>query len=105
MQDTLATMTTSRRGGGGGGGGGGRGARARVVREELAELVAELGGERLVVGDHEGRLLYLLDDPGHRGRLPRARSAEEGLVAVARPDGCGERRDRLRLGARGPVGG
>ena len=25
----------------------------RVVREELAELVAELRGERLVVGDHE----------------------------------------------------
>ena len=26
-----------------------------VVREELPELVAELGGERLVVGDHERR--------------------------------------------------
>ena len=29
----------------------------RVVGEELAELVAELGGERLVVRDHERRAL------------------------------------------------
>ncbi len=29
----------------------------RVVREELAELGVELGGQRLVVGQHEGRLV------------------------------------------------
>ena len=40
-----------------------------VVREELAELVAELRGERLVVGDDQGRAADLLDDPGHRRRL------------------------------------
>ena len=33
----------------------------RVVREELAELGVELGGERLVVGEDERRLLVRLD--------------------------------------------
>ena len=42
----------------------------RVVREELAELVAELRGERLVVGDHEGGTLKPLDRSRHRERLP-----------------------------------
>jgi hypothetical protein len=56
----------------------------RVLREELAKFVAELGGERLVVRDHERRLLYLLDDPGHRGRLSGAGRAQQGLVLVAR---------------------
>ena len=73
----------------------------RVLREELAELVAELRGERLVVGDHERRLLHLLDDPRHRGRLARARRAEQGLIAVPRLMLLGERRDRLRLVAGG----
>ena len=56
-----------------------------VLREELAELVAELRGERLVVRDHERRPLQLLDDPRHRRRLAGARGAEQGLEAVARP--------------------
>ena len=56
----------------------------RVVREELAELVAELRGERLVVRDHERRPLDLLDDPGHRRRLAGAGRAEQRLVALAR---------------------
>ena len=68
-----------------------------VVREELAELVAELGGERLVVGDHERRTLHLLDDPRHRRGLAGAGRAEERLVALARLEPGGERLDRRRL--------
>ena len=57
-----------------------------VLREELAELVAELGRERLVVRDHERRPLHLLDDPGHRRRLAGPRGAEQRLEPVARLD-------------------
>ena len=55
----------------------------RVLGEELAELVAELRRERLVVGDHERRRCSLLDDPRHRRRLAGAGRAEQRLVAVA----------------------
>jgi len=75
----------------------------RVLREELAELVAELSCECLVVGDHERRPLDLLDDPSHRRRLPGARGSEQGLVVVARPQTGGQRLDRLRLVAGGAV--
>ena len=68
-----------------------------VLREELAELVAELRGERLVVRDDQRRPLDLLDDPGHRRRLPGARRAEQGLVALARREGARELLDRVRL--------
>ena len=37
----------------------------RVVGEELPELRAQLGGQRLVVGQHQGGPLHLLDDLGH----------------------------------------
>jgi hypothetical protein len=74
-----------------------------VVGEELAELVAELGSERLVMGDHERRLLDLLDDPGHRRRLAGAGRAEQRLVALAGADAVRQRLDRLRLVARGRI--
>ena len=56
----------------------------RVVREELAELVAELRGERLVVRDHERRPLR----PARSIQaivavLPGAGRAEQRLVALA----------------------
>ena len=54
----------------------------RVVREELPELVAELGGEGLVVGDHQRRALDPLDHPGHRERLSSPGRAEQGLEAL-----------------------
>ena len=41
-----------------------------VVREKAAQLARELGGERLVRGEHEGRALDLLDGPGNRRALP-----------------------------------
>ena len=76
----------------------------RVVREELAELVAELRGERLVVRDHERRPADLLDRPRHRRRLARAGRADQRLVALASAEPFGERRDRRRLVAGRPVG-
>ena len=77
----------------------------RVLREELAELVAELRGERLVVRDHERRALELLHHPGHRRRLARARRAEQRLPAVARAERLRELRDRARLVAGRAIGG
>ena len=69
----------------------------RVVREELAELAAELGRQRLVVGQHERRLLDLLDHEAHRGRLARAGHAQQRLEAVAAADALGELGGGLRL--------
>ena len=69
----------------------------RVAGEELAELVAELRGERLVVRDHERGPLDLLDDPRHRRGLAGAGRPEQRLVLLARAEPVGERRDRLRL--------
>ena len=76
----------------------------RVLGEELPELVAELRGERLVVGDDERRLLHLLDHPRHRGRLAGPGRAEERLVALARAQPFGERGDRGGLVAGRAVG-
>ena len=69
----------------------------RVVREERPELVAQLRGERLVVGDHERRALDALDDAGHRHRLAGARRAEQGRAAVAGGEALGDAVDRARL--------
>ena len=76
-----------------------------VAREERPELVAQLGGQRLVVRDDESRLLDRLDDPGHRHGLAGARGAEERAVAVAGADGLGQLGDGLRLVGRGREGG
>ena len=75
----------------------------RVRGEELAELVAELRGERLVVRDDQRRALQLLDDPRHRRRLAGAGGAEQRLVALARLQALGELLDRLRLVAGGEI--
>ena len=77
----------------------------RVLREELAELVAELRGERLVVRDDERRPLHLLDRERHRRRLARAGHAEQRLEAVAGVDARGQLVARLRLVGDGRVGG
>ena len=60
-----------------------------VVGEELAELVGQLGGQRLVGGEDQGGLLDLLDRPGDGGALARAGDAEERLVALAVADALG----------------
>ena len=64
----------------------------RVVREELAELVAELRRERLVVGDDQRRPADLLDRPRHRRRLAGAGRADQRLVALACLEPLGEHR-------------
>ncbi len=72
----------------------------RVAREVRAELVAELRRERLVVGDHERRLLHRLDRRRHRHRLAGAGRAEQRQRALAGVDP-----DRQRLDRRGLIGG
>ena len=77
----------------------------RVLREELAELVAELRGQRLVVGDHQRGSLDLLDREGHRGRLARAGHAEQRLEAIALLDALSQAVASLGLIGDGAVGG
>ncbi len=54
-----------------------------VVRKELLELAVELGGQRLVVRQHQRRPLHGLDDVGHRERLARAGDAHQHLLLAA----------------------
>ena len=72
-----------------------------VVRQQLAELVGELGGERLVGRHDERRALHLLDEPGGRRRLAGAGGAEQHGVLLPRPDPAREVGDRRRLVAGG----
>ena len=76
-----------------------------VVREELAELVAELRGQRLVVRDDQGRLADLLDRPGDGRRLPGPGRADQRLVALAVLETLGQDVDRLALVTHGDVVG
>ena len=48
--------------------------------EEVAELLVELGGERLVVGKDKRGPASRRDHVGHRERLARTGDAEQGLV-------------------------
>ena len=54
-----------------------------VVREEALELLVELGGERLVVGEDERRLAERGDDVGGGERLAGAGGAEQHLEVLA----------------------
>ena len=69
----------------------------RVLGEVGAELVAELRGERLVVGDHERGPLDRLDHPGDRHRLARASRAEQRREALAVLERIGDLLDRAGL--------
>jgi hypothetical protein len=62
----------------------------RVVREELGELRVQLGRQRLVVGEDEGRPVVAGDDVRHRERLARAGHAKERLVAHPPAEAVGE---------------
>ena len=68
-----------------------------VVGQKLAELVAELGGERLVVRDHERRALDCLDRERHRRGLARARHTEQRLETLAGVQSLSQLVTRLRL--------
>ena len=77
----------------------------RVVGEELAELVAELRGERLVVGDHQRGALHRGDRRRHREGLAGAGRPQQGLEPLPRPQPLGQPGDRLRLVGGRRVGG
>ena len=68
-----------------------------VLGEELAELGVQLGGERLVVGQDQRRLVVVGDRPGERRGLARAGRPEQRLVADAVGQTRAEPLDRGRL--------
>ncbi len=68
-----------------------------VVGEELLELGAKLGRERLVVREDERWPAGLLDDVGNAERLAGAGDAQQRLVAVAPVHALYELLDSLRL--------
>ena len=72
----------------------------RVVREQLAQLVGELGRQGLVGLHHQERPLHLLGHPGHGRGLAGAGRAEQDDVLLAALDALGDLRDRGRLVAR-----
>ena len=72
----------------------------RVVGQQLAELVGELGRQRLVGRHHQGGPLQPLDQPGGGGGLAGAGGAEQHDVLLARPDPRSELVDGRRLVAR-----
>src|SRR5574341_509155 len=74
-----------------------------VLGEQFLELVVELGRERLVVRDHERRLLDLLDHVCHGEGLTRPRYAEQDLVPESPRDAVGKLINGLRLVPRGLI--
>jgi hypothetical protein len=68
-----------------------------VSREERLELLVELGGESLVVGEDDRGPVHLRDHGGHGERLPGAGHAEEHLVLVPALEPVQELGDRPRL--------
>ena len=76
-----------------------------VAGEELLELVVELGGERLVVGQDERGPVGLLDDLGHGEGFAGAGDAEQHLVLLAGGEPFDELFDGAGLVASGLVGG
>ena len=77
----------------------------RVVGEELLELGAQLGGQGLVVGQHQGGPLDGLDDLGHGEGLAGAGDAQEDLLLQSVLDPRRQGGDGLRLVAGGLVFG
>ncbi len=75
-----------------------------VLRKERLHLAVELGGERLVGGEDEGRALHRLDHLGHGEGLARTGHPEQHLIALPPPQPFGERGDRLRLIPRRLIG-
>ena len=74
-----------------------------VVREQLPQLVGQLGGQRLVRRHHQRRPLQLLDQPRGGRRLAGAGRAQQHDVLLARADAPLQVVDRRRLVAGGLV--
>ena len=68
-----------------------------VLREEGLELLVELGGEGLVVGQDQGRAVDPVQDRGDGEGLAAARHPEQHLVLVAAKDPRGQLVDGPRL--------
>ena len=75
----------------------------RVVGEKFPELGAQLGGQGLVVGQHQSRALDLLNDLGHGKGLARAGDAQQSLLIQPHLQPPGQGRDGLRLVAGGLI--
>ena len=74
----------------------------RVLREELLELLVELGGQGLIVRDDQHGPVELGDDVGHREGLAAAGYAHQGLKLLALAQTLRQPLDGLRLVARRP---
>ncbi len=74
-----------------------------VVGKKLLELGAQLGGQGLVVGQHQGGALHLLDDLGHGEGLARAGDAQQGLLVQPHLNAVGQGLNGLRLVAGGLI--
>ena len=72
----------------------------RVVGKKLLKLRAQLGRKGLVVGQHQGGALHLLDDLGHGKRLPRAGYPQKRLLLQAMFYAGRQRRNGRRLVSR-----
>ena len=69
----------------------------RIVGEKFPELGAQLGGQSLVVGQHQGGALDLLNDLGHGEGLARAGDAQQSLLVQPHLQSAGQGRDGFRL--------
>jgi hypothetical protein len=71
-----------------------------VVREESAEFLVQLRGERLVVDHHQGGAVHARDGLRHREGLARSGHTEQHLVRIAACQSIGELANRPGLIAR-----
>ena len=69
----------------------------RIFREKLLELAVELCGQRLVVGNHQRRLLHFLDDLRHGEGLARPGDAHQRLRTLSLQNAACNLLDGLRL--------
>ena len=76
-----------------------------VVGEKLLKLRAQLGGQGLVVGQHQRGALHGLDDLGHGKGLAGAGNAQQHLLLQPILDALRQRGDGLRLVAGGLIFG
>lgn len=67
------------------------------MRQERLELLVELGCQRLVVREHQSRLLKLLDHVGRRKRLAGPRRPEQDLAILPGAKTVGELGNCSRL--------
>ena len=75
----------------------------RILRKKLPELLAQLGRQRLVVGQHQGGPLDLFDDLGHSVGLAAAGNAQQHLLAQPRLQPRRQLLNGLRLVAGGGI--